>query len=71
MLKIIQSRDYSDENIERVLDFAKEYGGVEYAYKKIRELLDEAETIISELSIDDQIKTLLRLLLIYLNDRDH
>ncbi|RNC66547.1 polyprenyl synthetase family protein [Proteiniphilum sp. X52] len=71
MLKIIQSRDYSDENIGRVLDFAKEYGGVEYAHKKMRELLDEGETIISELPVDDQIKTLLRLLLIYLNERDH
>ncbi|MEA4916980.1 polyprenyl synthetase family protein [Proteiniphilum sp.] len=71
ILKIIYSHDYSEENIERVLDFAKEYHGVEYADKKIRELLDEAETIISELAIDDPIKDLLRLLLIYLNNRDY
>lgn len=71
ILQVIQSRDFSEENIEKVLDFAKEYNGVEYAYKKIRELLNEAETIISELSIDEQIKSLLRLFLSYLNDRDH
>ena len=71
ILQVIQSRDYSEENIERVLDFAKEYRGVEYAYNKIRELLNEAETIISELTIDDQIKGLLRLFLSYLSNRDY
>jgi octaprenyl-diphosphate synthase len=70
-LRVIHSRDYSEENIELVLDFAKEYQGVEYAYKKIRELLDEAEGIISELSIDDHLKDLLRILLIYLNNREY
>lgn len=71
VLRVIHSRDYSEENIELVLDFAKEYQGVEYAYKKIRELLDEAEGIISELSIDDHLKDLLRILLIYLNNREY
>lgn len=71
ILQIIQSRDYSDENIEKVLDFAKEEGGVEYAYEKIRQLLNEAEEIISKLVIDDQLKDLLRLLLIYLNNRKY
>lgn len=71
VLRVIHSRDYSEENIEFVLDFAKEYQGVEYAYKKIRELLDEAEGIISELSIEDHLKDLLRILLIYLNNREY
>ncbi|WP_352423326.1 polyprenyl synthetase family protein [Proteiniphilum sp.] len=71
VLRVIHSRDYSEENIELVLDFAKEYQGVEYAYKKIRELLDEAEGIISELSIEDHLKDLLRILLIYLNNREY
>lgn len=71
IIQLIQSRDYSVENIERILDFAKEQGGVAYAYQKIQELLDEAEGIISELAIDNQIKDLLRLLLIYLNNRDY
>ncbi len=71
ILKVIQSRDYSQENIESVLRFAKEYQGIEYAYKKIKELQEEAGTIISELTIDDQIKDLLRLFLSYLNDRDY
>lgn len=71
ILQIIQSENYSDDDIERMLDFAKEYQGIEYAYSKIRALMDEAEAIVSELSIDNQIKDLLHLLLIYLNNRDH
>ena len=71
ILQIIQSRDYSDDHIERMLDFAKEYQGIEHAYRKVRELLDEAEVIVSDLAIDNRIKDLLRLLLIYLNNRDH
>ncbi|WP_294079286.1 polyprenyl synthetase family protein [Proteiniphilum sp. UBA5384] len=71
VLKIIRSRDYSEENIEDILRFAKEYEGIEYANRKIRELLDEAESIISELSIDNQIKDLLRLFLSYLFERNY
>lgn len=70
ILQIIRSRDYSDEKIEKVLDFAKEHGGIEYAYGKIAKLLDEAEEIISGLIIDDQVKGFLRLLLIYLSERE-
>ncbi|MDR2815230.1 MAG: polyprenyl synthetase family protein [Proteiniphilum sp.] len=71
ILKVIQSRDYSEENIERILDFAKEYRGVEYARNKIKELLDEAGTIISVLTVNEDIKNMLRIFLSYLNDRDY
>ena len=70
-MEIIQSSAYSEDNIDRVLNFAKEQGGVEYAYKKIKEFQDEAEGIISYLSVDKQFKDLLHLLLIYFNERKH
>ncbi|MDR0421417.1 MAG: polyprenyl synthetase family protein [Proteiniphilum sp.] len=70
ILRIIRMREYSERNIRCVFDFAKEYHGVEYAGSKIRELQGEAETVISELAIDDRIKNLLRHLSVYLNDRD-
>lgn len=71
ILGVIQSRDYSEAHIDSILDFAKKNGGIDYAYKKIKELMEEAETIISELSIDKQIKDLLKLLLFYLTDRTY
>lgn len=71
IMKIIQSGIYSEKNIERVLAFAKEEGGVAYAYKKMRSLLDEGEGIVAALSMDDQYKELLGHLLIYFNERKH
>jgi octaprenyl-diphosphate synthase len=71
VLQIIRSRDYSEKNIERLADFAKEYRGVEYAYRKIRELQGEADAIVSQLAVDNAMKTILRLLLAYLNDREY
>lgn len=69
MRKIIQARDYTDINITKLLDFAREYHGIEYAYERITQFLQEAESIISEFSFDKDIKMLLRLFLTYLKER--
>src|SRR5690554_4925474 len=66
MIEVIESGEYSPENISRLLRFAKEQGGVEYAYSKMNELLIEAEELISSLSITDDFKSLMRLFLSYL-----
>lgn len=71
MMDIIRSHDYSEENIERLLNFAKEQGGVEYAAQKIVELLAEADQIISDLTIGDDTKMLLKIFLTYLNERSY
>lgn len=71
MLELIESREYSDENISRLLRFAKEQGGVEYAYEKMNQLLLEADEIISSLSIEDEFTELMRLFLIYLKNRSY
>ncbi len=52
MMKIIRSSDFSAGNIELLLDFAKSNGGIEYARKTIDNLLEEAEQIIENVSID-------------------
>src|SRR5690554_7305385 len=69
MMQIIEARDYSEENIAILLDFAKEYHGVKYAYSKMNEYLAEAETIISDFRFNDEIKTLMNLFLSYLKER--
>ena len=71
MMQIIEARDYSEENIAILLDFAKEYHGVKYAYSKMNEYLAEAETIISDLRFNDEIKTLMNLFLSYLKERKY
>lgn len=46
LLSVIFSYDYTDENIQKLIRYAKEHGGIDYAYKKIEELKEEAESII-------------------------
>ncbi len=69
MRKIIITRDYTEDNITKLLDFAKEYRGVEYAFGRMNEFLEEAERIISDFTFDNGIKVLMRLFLTYLKDR--
>ena len=69
MLNIIRSFDFSPENIEILLDFAKRNGGIEYAQKTMETLLDEAEQIIKSVSINNEFKIMLNLLVMYLKNR--
>ncbi len=70
MMELISSKDYSDENIAELLNFAIENEGVDYAYKKMDSLLEEAEQIISEFEFSDDIKIYMRLFLSYLRERN-
>ena len=69
MMKIIRSCDFSLVNIELLLEFAKSNGGIEYAQKTIDNLLEEAEQIIENVSIDNEFKIILNLLVMYLKNR--
>lgn len=69
MMEIIKTRNYSDENIQLLLMFAKDYKGVEYTYKKMDALLAESEEIISSFSFDKDIKMYMTLFLTYLRER--
>lgn len=69
MMKIIRSFDFSPGNIEILLDFAKSNGGIEYARKTIDNLLEEAEQIIERVSIGNEFRIILNLLVTYLKNR--
>ncbi len=71
MIARIESQEYTDDNIARLLRFAKEQGGVEYAYSKMNSLLAEGEGIISSFPFNDEIKSLMRLFLAYLRGRSY
>lgn len=47
LLSIIFSYDYTEDNIERLITYAKEHGGIDYAYAKIEELKSKAEILIN------------------------
>lgn len=48
MLRLLLRGDLSDSEITSLIDFAKQHGGIEYAYDTMRRLQDEADTIIGE-----------------------
>lgn len=70
MMEIINRRDYTKENIGKLLDFAKENGGIQYAYEKMEEYLVQSERIIDGLPFDDnRNKEMLLILPVYLRGR--
>lgn len=53
LLSVITSYNYTDENIHGLITYAKEHGGIEYAYNKIEELKVQAEDIIRTIADGD------------------
>ena len=47
LLNIISSYDYTESNIERLISYAKDNGGIDYTYQKIEEYRTEGEAIIN------------------------
>lgn len=46
LLSIIFSYNYTEENIDKLISYAKNNGGIDYAYSKIEELKNKAERLI-------------------------
>jgi len=71
MLQIINSRNFSDEHIARLLIFAREQGGIDYAYGKMDALIEEAEEIVSGFKFSEEMQSWMRLFLSYLKNRKY
>ena len=71
MMSIIESKDYSANNIDALLSFAKASGGIEYAEKMKIDYLSTSESIINGLSLNQDYKEALDLLLFYLKNRKY
>lgn len=70
LLKIIENYDFTDENINILISFAKENGGIEYAYSKIDEYKSKAETIIKDIP-NKEIRDALRSAIDYIVERSY
>lgn len=53
MLDIISDADFTEENIHRLISFAKENGGIDYAYRKMDEYKLKAISVIDSLPESD------------------
>ena len=58
MLALVGKEVLSSEDIDRLIDFAKRAGGIEYAYQTMERLRDEANDILAPYSPDDTIEQL-------------
>ncbi len=69
MEQIIASSYFSLPNIEKLIAFAKQNGGIEYAQKTIDKLIIRAEQILDSISVNEEFKEMINLLLTYLKNR--
>ncbi len=69
MMLIIESRDYSVQNINALLQFAKDRGGIEYANGVKNDYLRKSESILKELPLNQDFKEVFDLFFFYLKNR--
>ncbi|EGK00578.1 polyprenyl synthetase family protein [Dysgonomonas gadei] len=68
LLSVIFSYNYTDENIHKLISYAKEHGGIEYAYRKMEEYKNRAEEIIATVS-DTEVREALEAAVEYIVER--
>jgi octaprenyl-diphosphate synthase len=70
MYSIISSYDYTDENIQMLISYAKENGGIDYASSKMDEYKNKALDIINDID-NQEIREGLRNVINYVVDRNY
>ncbi len=55
MLALVNKETLTGEDIDRLIDFAKRAGGIEYAYETMTRLRDEASAILSPYQPDESV----------------
>jgi Geranylgeranyl pyrophosphate synthase len=70
LLSIIFSYNYTNENIQRLINYAKDNGGIDYSYRKIGEIKVQAEEIINSVA-KPEIKEALHAALDYIVERKY
>lgn len=68
LLSVIFSYNYTDENMHKLISYAKEHGGIEYAYRKMEEYKNRAEEIIATVS-DIEVRKALEAAVEYIVER--
>ena len=69
MMSIIQKQEFSSENIENLIAFAKEYGGVKYAQQKMKEMKEKTFMLLNAFP-DSETKTAMITLINYIIERE-
>ncbi|MCH5226953.1 MAG: polyprenyl synthetase family protein [Muribaculaceae bacterium] len=67
--EILRKGDLTEKEIQDLIEFAKEYGGIEYAYKKMRDFQEEAQKYLDNYPASEW-KDTFQLLFDYIISRD-
>jgi len=70
LLEMLDKKDLTEENIHRLISFAKDNGGIEYANKKINEYREKALAIINTFT-ESEIKDSLLIAVDYMAEREY
>ena len=68
LMTLLREQNFSSENIKRLIDFAKEYHGVEYAYGKMQQIKNETLELLVQFP-DSEAKTAMMQLVDYIIER--
>jgi octaprenyl-diphosphate synthase len=66
---LIKARNYSQETIRELTNFAKEYKGIEYAYSKMQEIKEKTLELLNDFP-DSTAKLSLKMLCDYIIERE-
>jgi octaprenyl-diphosphate synthase len=69
MMAVLHEQDFSAENVKRLIDFAKEYHGIEYAYGKMLEIKNESLELLASFP-DSEAKTAMLRMVDYVIERE-
>jgi octaprenyl-diphosphate synthase len=68
VMAILREQDFSSGNIKRLIDFAKEYHGIEYAYGKMQQIKTETLELLAQFP-DSEAKSAMIQLIDYIIER--
>lgn len=70
ILDIIEADDFSDQNVEMLIDYAKDNGGIEYTYSVIDEYKTEAESLLYKIE-NEAVRAEIKSVLDYIVERKY
>ena len=69
-LQLIQNKDFTKENIERLIAFAKENSGIDYTYSIMDEHLLKANNILERMDINEDVRFMILTFVSFLKNRN-
>ncbi len=50
-MSIVENKDFSDENVDYLINFAKENGGIDYTYAALDNTIEKAKNIVTDIAL--------------------